>query len=106
MATTVTDRRTAERVGTHEHVTLRHMRHQGVATARDISTGGIFLYCDEPVSPGAPLEIVLLMPRDAGPLAGKWVSCYATVVRVEGDVLAGDLGIAAKINYTEAVQLT
>jgi hypothetical protein len=105
MATTVTDRRGAERVPTHEHVTLRHMRHQAVATARDVSAGGIFLYCDEQVQPGAALEVVLLMPPEAGPLAGRWVSCYATVVRVEGDVLAGDLGIAAKINYSEAVQV-
>lgn len=106
MATTATDRRTAERVPTHEHVTLRHLRHQDVATARDVSAGGIFLYCDEAVEPGASLEIVLLMPPEAGELGGKWVSCYATVVRVEGNVLAGDLGLAAKINYAEAVQLT
>ena len=51
------------------------------------------------------MELVLMLPPEAGPLGGRWVSCYATVLRVDNDGLAGDYGVAAKINYCEAVSV-
>ncbi len=101
----VTDRRRAERIPTHNQVTVRHERRQTAATAHDISSGGIFLFTDEKLQPGTEMELVLMLPESAGPLGGRWVSCYATVLRVEGDGLAGDFGVAAKINYCEAVSV-
>lgn len=105
MANATTDRRRAERVPSNTQVTVRHARHQGLATAHDVSQGGIFLFSEQRLTPGSEMELVLLMPEDAGELGGKWVSCYATVVRVEGDGMSGDFGIAAKIDYCEAVSV-
>ncbi len=105
MTRLATDRRRAERVPTNNQVTLRHRRRQSAATAHDVSNSGIFLFTEEKLQPGAEMELVLMLPDDAGPLGGRWVSCYATVVRVENDALAGDFGVAAKINYCEAVSV-
>jgi Tfp pilus assembly protein PilZ len=105
MTKSATDRRRAERVPTNNQVTLRHSRRQTAATAHDVSNGGIFLFTEEKLQPGAEMELVLMLPEAAGPLGGRWVSCYATVIRVENGGVAGDFGVAAKINYCEAVSV-
>lgn len=105
MAKSTIDRRRAERVSTNNQITLRHRRRQCPATAHDVSTSGIFLFTEEKLQPGAEMELVLMLPDEAGPLGGRWVSCYATVVRIEDDGVAGDFGVAARINYCEAVSV-
>lgn len=98
------ERRRARRVPAGAQITVRHMRHQQPGVAHDISDGGIFLFTEEEMQPGSEMELVLMMPAGMGPLGGRWVSCYATVVRVEAREKY-NFGVAAKIDYCEAVDV-
>jgi PilZ domain-containing protein len=102
--TATAEKRRAPRVPASAQVTVRHMRHQQPGTARDISDGGIFLFTEEEMEPGSEMELVLMMPPGMGPLGGRWVSCYATVVRVEPRQKY-NFGVAARIDYCEAVDV-
>jgi len=64
------------------------------ALTRDLSSSGIFLYSDSAISPGAKLDLVLMLPADLGLGPGGWTLCQASVVRVEKPS-GGGVGIAA-----------
>ena len=63
MTRSATDRRGARRVPANSQVTVRHMRRQLPGTARDISSGGIFLFTEERLQPGSDMELVLWIDR-------------------------------------------
>lgn len=105
MVKAVAERRRGRRIAADNEVNVRHMRRQVPGRARDISEGGIFLFTEEKLAPGAELELVLMMPPEAELLGGRWVSCYATVVRVEEPARGREFGVAARIDYCEAVAM-
>lgn len=87
-------------------VTVRHMRTQVQGTAHDISPCGIYLFSEANIERGSDLELIFLMPPEIRPRGGRWVCCHAKVARVEDRSARRDFGIAAKITYSETVELT
>jgi len=61
---------------------------------RDISNGGVFLYCDFEVAPNSPIQLTLVLPSEITGDEKKWVCCYGRVARVEGSVGGGRRGVA------------
>ena len=64
------------------------------ALTRDLSSSGIFLYSESPISPGTKLDLVFMLPAYLGIGRGGWTLCQASVVRVEKSN-GGGVGIAA-----------
>ena len=68
---------------------------------KDISAGGVFLYCQTEIAAETPIDLVIILPPE---IAGEkqWVCCRAKVIRVEGDMtVAGQHGVAAQIESLE-----
>jgi len=95
------ERREAPRISTQQHVVVRftrdgHFEFTGIA--RDVSTTGIFYYLDADIVEGMEVELLLLLPGEAGrvtmPVRGK-------VVRVEKPRPAGTSGIAVAFEQME-----
>jgi hypothetical protein len=95
------ERREAPRISTQQHVVVRftrdgHFEFTGIA--RDVSTTGIFFYLDADIVEGMEVELLLLLPGEAGrvtmPVRGK-------VVRVEKPRPAGTSGIAVAFEQME-----
>lgn len=101
-----TDRRHQKRTSVSSPVIVRPQEGPEIsATARDLSSSGIFLYSDSSLSPGSKLELVLMLPPSLG-LGSGWALCQASVVRVEKTQDKG-MGIAARFDRVEVLpQLT
>ncbi len=99
------ERRGARRMPAGNEITVRHMRRQLVGKARDISENGIFLLTEDSIEKGADIEVILKMPAEFQGRGGRWVSCLARVVRVEGEGPDREFGIAARITHCEPVDI-
>lgn len=92
------ERRKQKRLSVTVPITIKSERDavQTSGYARDLSSGGIFLYCDSRFSEGSELEIVLILPKEMTGGEKQWVCCRCSVVRVEE---AGErrCGVAARI---------
>jgi len=92
------ERRKQKRLSVTVPITIKSERDavQTSGYARDLSSGGIFLYCDSHFSEGSELEIVLILPKEMTGGQKQWVCCLCSVVRVEE---AGEqrCGVAARI---------
>jgi c-di-GMP-binding flagellar brake protein YcgR len=92
------ERRKQKRLNVTVPITIKSERDavQTSGYARDLSSGGIFLYCDSRFSEGSELEIVLILPKEMTGGEKQWVCCRCSVVRVEE---AGErrCGVAARI---------
>jgi hypothetical protein len=99
------ERRSRERVPARVPVTIkpRPGKIEANAYTRDLSLSGIFLYTDSQLSPGAELEMVLILPPELTQGERRWVCCQASVVRVEDSENGGDLGVAARIRSMEVL---
>jgi hypothetical protein len=64
--------------------------------ARDISTGGIFFYCDGPFAQDSPMQLVMILPAEITGGEEQWACCHGKVARVE-ETPGGQRGIAMKI---------
>jgi hypothetical protein len=67
---------------------------------RDLTSSGIFLYTDSALETGSKLELVLMLPPDAGLGPGGWTVCEASVVRIERGEGKG-IGVAATLDRIE-----
>ncbi|MGA9352443.1 MAG: PilZ domain-containing protein [Terriglobales bacterium] len=67
---------------------------------RDLTSSGIFLYTDSVLETGSKLELVLMLPPDAGLGPGGWTLCEASVVRIERADGKG-IGVAATLDRIE-----
>jgi c-di-GMP-binding flagellar brake protein YcgR len=92
------ERRKQKRLSVTVPITIKSERGavQTNGYARDLSSGGIFLYCDSRFSEGSELEMVLILPQQMTGGEKQWVCCRCSVVRVEE---AGErrCGVAARI---------
>ena len=69
---------------------------------KDISAGGVFLYCQSEIAAESPIELVIILPPEIAGGEKQWVCCRAKVIRVEGDATAsGQHGVAAQIERLE-----
>jgi hypothetical protein len=93
------DRRSRPRLVTRLPVGVRR-DHAGstevTAHTRDVSTNGVFLYCDSRMSVGSDIELVLILPPELTSGEKCWVCCHARVLRLEEDLGEG-FGVAAEI---------
>jgi hypothetical protein len=98
MMTSVTDRRSRQRIVSRIPVRIRNASPSAELTAetRDVSTNGIFLYSESRMAVGSNVELVLILPPELTSGEKCWVCCHARVVRVEpGQGTA--FGVAAEI---------
>lgn len=70
---------------------------------RDISRNGAFFYVDRELTPGSPIEMIVMLPDELSEGNRAWVCCRGKVVRVENGadgVNDGDqsFGIAAEFS--------
>lgn len=74
---------------------------------RDISSSGVFLYANLPVSEHQEVELLMTLPYEFA-LAPVSVACRATILRVEMNELSGQKGMAAtieKFDFLEAASI-
>jgi hypothetical protein len=69
-----------------------------VASTRDVSAKGIFLYLDDEVAADSPIEFTLTLPPEITMTQSIRVNCSGKVVRVERDP-RGKYGVAALITH-------
>jgi hypothetical protein len=67
---------------------------------RDLTSSGIFLYTDSALETGSKIELVLMLPPNAGLGPGGWTVCEASVVRIERSEGKG-IGVAATLDRIE-----
>ena len=91
------DRRSQQRKPLQLPVTVRNESGECSGVSRDLSSSGIFLYCDSNLECGSKLELVIMLPADLGVGPGGWSLCEASVVRVEKSEGKG-VGIAARFD--------
>jgi len=95
-----TERRSQKRVQVQLPVSLKAGRGEtSTGHTRDLSSNGIFLYTDAPISEGSDLEMVLMLPPELTNGEKRWVCCQASVVRVEGSKEGVLTGVAADIRH-------
>jgi c-di-GMP-binding flagellar brake protein YcgR len=98
------ERRAQRRVSARVPVTVRQAEGpRSSAYTRDVSTGGIFLYCNSQIELGSELEMVLILPSELMDGESYWVCCQATVVRVSEPGHEGEFGIAASIKNLQVL---
>jgi hypothetical protein len=92
------DRRSRPRLATRLPVGVRNHAGSTEVTAhtRDVSTNGVFLYCDTRMVVGSDVELILILPPELTSGEKCWVCCHARVLRVE-EGHGGDFGVAAEI---------
>jgi len=66
---------------------------------RDVSFRGLYFTIDRQYESGAPLELVLTLPKEITMAGDVHIRCFAQVVRVEP--LNGHCGVAARIDRYE-----
>jgi hypothetical protein len=66
---------------------------------RDVSFRGLYFTVDTKYESGAPLELVLTLPKEITMAGDVHIRCFAQVVRVEP--LNGHCGVAARIDRYE-----
>jgi hypothetical protein len=69
-----------------------------LASTRDVSAKGIFLYVDEELVRDSPIEFTLTLPPEITMTSSIRVNCTGKVVRVEKDE-HGKYGVAAVIDH-------
>jgi len=74
-----------------------------VATTKDVSARGVFIYVDSEVAEQTPIEFTLTLPPEITMTQSIRVQCKGKVVRVERD-RPGKIGIAAVIDHYEFVE--
>jgi len=94
------ERRSGQRVPVRVPVKVRHEGGEHQALTRDLSSSGIFIYSETGMTAGSKLELVVMLPADAGMGPGGWALCNATVVRVEQSADKG-VGVAATLDRIE-----
>jgi hypothetical protein len=92
------DRRSRQRVVTQLPVRVRHnsVNSELSAQTRDVSTNGVFLYTEAPMTAGSDVELVLILPPELTAGEKCWVCCHARILRVERGT-GKDFGVAAEI---------
>jgi PilZ domain len=69
-----------------------------IATTRDVSAKGIFLFLDHDIAADSPIEFTLTLPPEVTMTQSMRVKCSGTVVRVERDH-RGKFGVAALVHH-------
>jgi PilZ domain len=92
------NRRSRQRVVTRLPVRVRNSpaNTELSAETRDVSTNGVFLYTESPLTEGSDVELVLILPPELTSGEKCWVCCHARVLRVERGP-GRSFGVAAEI---------
>ncbi len=98
------ERRRQQRIRFDSPASVTVGQHSIAASTKDISDRGVFFFTDARFELGSEIDIVVLLPREAGlPLSGM-VSCHGCVVR--SDSSGGQYGVGAQIDrFAQAPQL-
>jgi c-di-GMP-binding flagellar brake protein YcgR len=93
-----TERRRSKRFSLEALVTIKTRDGAEYKCAtRDVSTGGVFFYCDAQIEPGSPIELVMVLPPEITGGEEQWACCHGKIVRVEEEV-GRQYGIGVKID--------
>jgi PilZ domain len=96
-----TTKRQYKRHKTSVPATVGLGEHTLIATTRDVSLGGLFIFTDAKLHEGAEIQVVLMLPQELGLPASEMVCCHGKIVRSE--IIDGQHGIAATIERFQAV---
>ena len=103
MSKRMEDRRRSTRIPIQVPVTVR--RQDGTeqkCSTRDVSSGGLFIYCNAQLAEDAPVDLVLILPPEIiGGSRTQWVCCHAKVARVEPASADGRHGFALQTERIE-----
>lgn len=64
---------------------------------RDVSATGVFLYTSLELVEGTNIDFIMTLPPELTHAPGIQVACSARIVRVQRDIAANRVGIAAAI---------
>src|SRR5438552_2365609 len=74
-----------------------------VATTKDVSARGVFIYLDSEVAENTPIEFTLTLPPEITMTQSIRVQCRGKIVRIERD-RPGKIGVAAVIDHYEFLE--
>jgi hypothetical protein len=63
---------------------------------RDISTGGVFFYCDAQIEPDLTIKLVMKLPSEITGGEEQWACYHGRVARLD-ESTGGQRGVAVKI---------
>jgi len=92
------EQRSMRRFAMQLPVEVKNGSSEVVAITRDVSAKGIFLFLDQEVSPGTPIEFTLMLPPEVTMTQAIRVRCTGIVVRVERDH-RGKFGVATLVHH-------
>ncbi|HTR65366.1 MAG TPA: PilZ domain-containing protein [Terriglobales bacterium] len=97
------ERRAAQRFDFQLPLSLRwsNGEREGCGFTQDLSARGVFFYTDSPLSPGDPVEVVLVMPSEITLTENTRVRCHGRVVRVADPKVGSKSGVAVQIESYE-----
>lgn len=97
------ERRRYKRFSRETLVTVRTQAGEGEqkCATRDISTGGVFFYCDTQIQQGSSIEVVMVLPSEITGGQTLWACCRAKVLRAAKDMTGRQYGIAAQVERLE-----
>ncbi len=95
------EQRRSKRIAATLPVKVRASDGMHECTTRDLSSAGIFFYCGAQLSPGSPIELVLVLPEEITGEKKRWVCCQGKVSRIENGVHDGQHGVAAEIDHLQ-----
>ncbi len=98
MAKPEVERRRSTRFAKESSVTVRQETgEERKCATRDVSTGGLFFYCDTEIHQGSRIDVTMILPTEITGGETQWLCCQAKVVRVEKPSAGGQYGIAAHV---------
>ncbi len=95
------EKRRSKRVAAKVPVRVKTQDGMHECTTRDLSTAGIFFYCGKQLSPGSPIELVLVLPEEITGEKKRWVCCQGKVSRIENGATQDLHGVAAEIDQLQ-----
>lgn len=97
MATLETERRHSKRFPMELTVRVTQDGAEQKCATKDISAGGVFLFCDLEIMKDSAIQLVMILPPEITGGEKQWVCCHGRVVRVEEDSAHGQRGVAVKV---------
>lgn len=102
MATGAEERRSQQRIRFEAPAAVRTGQHAIAASTKDVSDGGLFFFTDVRFEIGIEIDMIVMLPDEAGLPVSGMVCCHGHVVR--SSPAGGQYGVAIEIDRFAPVQ--
>ena len=98
---TRSERRRQPRIRYEAPATVAAADHKLAASVKDISERGLFCFTDANIEIGSTVDVIIMLPKEAGLPVSGMVCCSGHIVR--SSISSGQFGIAVEIDQMAPV---